>query len=158
MRFQFAPALAGLARLLLGAGASLGFLSQGLRQPCDLLLHLRLRLLQLLCARRDFGLLVAGTGLQLGLLLLRFRQLLLQPAQFRLQGAPALPDLRHLLLGSFASARFSGQGFGQLPVLRFHFFLRGLELPGAGFNAGMFRAGTFLLGLLLPARLVALPL
>ena len=41
--FQFTPAFANLARLLLGPFPALGLLGQRFRQPLDLLLHLGLR-------------------------------------------------------------------------------------------------------------------
>ncbi len=62
--FQFTASLTNLARELLGAFPTLGFLGQGFSQPFDLLLHFGLRHLQFLGPCLQPGLFSAGVLLK----------------------------------------------------------------------------------------------
>ena len=122
----FAAVLAGLAGLLFGTFATLGFLAQRFGQPLDLLFNVRLRRLQFLSPRFNSRLFGAGSLLLRLLVLSRFLQLLFQSAQLGFQFAPLLTNFAGLLFRSFAAFGFLAQRFGQSLDLLFNLRLRSL--------------------------------
>ena len=144
LSFQFAAALANLARLLLGPFPTLGLLGQCLRQPFDLLLHFDFRRLKFLDPGFELGLFCAGALLLGLLLLLRLLQLLPQLPQLGFQFLPSLANLARLLLGGFPTPGLLSQRLRQPLDLLLHLCLCRLQFLGPGFEPGLFSAGALL--------------
>jgi hypothetical protein len=147
--FQRVPLLANFARLQLGPFATPGFLSQGFRQPPNVLFYLSLGCLQLLCPGLNPGLFSARTLLLCFLLRLRFLQLLLQLLQLSFQFVSLLANLARLHFGAFPSPGLLSQGFRQPPDVLFYRSLSCLQLLGPRFEAGLLAPFTLGLQLLL---------